>query len=412
MRTVVRSGEVFDVASGECQAADIVLDGELIADVGSGLDGDVEFDATDLTVLPGLIDAHVHVMAPYFDTVKLLETPFSLFFYLAMETLRTTLDIGITHVRDANGADLGVQTAVARGLVDGPDLDISIQALGQTGGHSDFWMPAGTCVPLIPTHPGRPEAVVDGADDMRLRVREVIRAGANVIKLNVSGGVISPRGNPRHPQLRSDEIEEAVAEARTAGIYVMAHAHSTEGIKNGLRAGIRSVEHGTYLDDECIELMVEKGVWLVPTLGVVGALLDGVAAGARMPDAVVAKLREGREAHLDSVRRAVAAGVKVAMGSDAAALGHGRNLGELAQMHALGMLPPDVLRSATSSAAELMNHNSDFGAVAPGLRGNLTIVAGDPFDFAAYPDNVRAVFKRGTLVRDYRDAARGEGASQ
>jgi imidazolonepropionase-like amidohydrolase len=343
-------------------------------------------------------------MAPYFDLVRLLETPFSLFFYLAEQTLARTLDIGITHVRDANGADLGVQTAVAMGLVDGPDLDISIQALGQTGGHSDFWMPAGTCVPLLPTHPGRPEAVVDGPEEMRLRVRELIRAGANVIKLNVSGGVISPRGDPRNPQLRCDEITEAVAEARAAGIYVMAHAHSTEGIKNGLRAGIRSVEHGTYLDDECIDLMVKRGVWLVPTLGVVSALLDGIAHGAKMPDAVVAKLREGREAHLDSVRRAIGAGVKLAMGSDAAALGHGRNLLELKEMAALGLSEPDVLRAATSSAAELMGR-SELGAIAPGRRGNLTIVAGDPFDFAAYPDNVRAVFKRGRQVRPIQSAA-------
>ena len=404
MRTVIRSGQVFDVVSGELQGADVLLDGELISDVGSGLDGDAEFDATGLSVLPGLIDAHVHVMAPYFDTVRLLETPFSLFFYLAEQTLKKTLDIGITHVRDANGADLGLQTALAQNLIDGPDLDISIQALGQTGGHSDFWMPAGTCVQPLPTHPGRPEAVVDGRDQMRERVRELIRAGANVIKLNVSGGVISPRSNPRHPQLRPDEIEEAVAEAQAAGIYVMAHAHSTEGVKNGLRAGIRSVEHGTYLDDECIQLMLDRGAWLVPTLGVTAALLDGVAAGQKMPDAVVAKLRGGREAHLDSVSRAIAAGVKFAMGSDAAALGHGRNLGELAQMHALGMKAPDVLRSATSSAAELMNHGSDFGAVAPNLRGNLTIVAGDPFDFGAYPGNVRAVFKRGVQVRDYTSA--------
>ena len=404
MRTVIRAGQVFDVVSGEFQAADVVLEDGLIREVGAGLDGDAEFDAAGLSVLPGLIDTHVHVMVPTFDMVRLLETPFSQFFYLAAETLRKTLDIGITYVRDANGADLGVQTAVAQGLIDGPDLDISIQALGQTGGHSDFWMPAGACVPLLPTHPGRPEAVVDGADAMRARVRELIRAGADVIKLNISGGVISPRGNPQHPQLRVDEIEEAVAEAQAAGIYVMAHAHSTEGIKRGVRAGIRSVEHGTYLDDECIQLMLDNGTWLVPTLGVVGALLDGIANGASMPDAVVAKLHTGREAHLDSVRRAIAAGVKVAMGSDAAALGHGRNLVELAEMHELGMSAADVLRSATSSAADLMQHD-EIGAVQTGKRGDLTIVSGDPFDFKAYPDNVRAVFKRGAQVRSFPLAA-------
>jgi imidazolonepropionase-like amidohydrolase len=401
MRTIVKNGQVFDVVSGEFQRADIALEGELILGVESGLEGDEEFDATGLTVLPGLIDAHVHVMVPYFDVVRLLETPFSHFFYHAEQILKQTLDIGITYVRVANGADLGVQTAVAQGFIDGPDLDISIQALGQTGGHSDFWMPAGACVPLLPTHPGRPEAVVDGADEMRFRVRELIRAGANVIKLNVSGGVISPRGDPRHPQLRTDEIDEAVAEATAAGIYVMAHAHSTAGIKNALRAGVRSIEHGTYLDDEAIQMMLDKGAWLVPTLGVVGALLDGIEKGAKMPAAVVAKLHQGRESHLDSVRRAIEAGVKVAMGSDAAALGHGKNLVELREMHALGLSAPDVLRAATSSAAALMGRDDLIGSVSAGKRGNLTIVSGDPFDFDAYPGNVRAVFKRGALVRSF-----------
>ncbi len=398
MRTTVSNGRVFDVASGEFQSADVVLEDGLIVEAASDSDGDEQFDASGLSVLPGLIDAHVHVMVPYFDVVRLLETPFSLFFYLAEQTLKKTLDLGITYVRDANGADLGVQTAVAQGLIDGPDLDISLQALSQTGGHGDFWMAAGACVPLLPTHPGRPEAVLDGPHQMRERVREVIRAGANVIKLNVSGGVISPRGDPRNPQFQRDEIDEAVAEAHAAGIYVMAHAHSTAGIKNALLAGVRSIEHGTYLDDECIDLMLEKGAWLVPTLGVVGALLEGVAKGVKMPAAVVAKLHEGREAHLSAVQRAIQAGVKIAMGSDAAALGHGNNLVELKEMHALGMAPADVLRSATSSAAELMGHR-DIGAIEPGRRADLTVVAGDPFDFAAYPGNVRAVFKRGLQVR-------------
>lgn len=410
MRTLIRGGRVFDTEGGTFGTADVVVDGSEIVEVGVDLDADESFDATGLSVLPGLIDTHVHVMVPTFDTVALLETPFSQFFFHAEQILKRTLDIGITHVRDANGADLGVQSSVAQGMIDGPDLDISIQALGQTGGHSDFWMAAGSCVPLLPTHPGRPESVVDGADDMRLRVREVIRAGANVIKLNVSGGVISPRGDPKNPQLRPDEIAEAVSEAGAAGIYVMAHAHSTAGIKNALRAGVRSIEHGTYLDDECISLMLDSGAWLVPTLGVVGALLDGIENGARMPDAVVRKLREGREAHLDSVRRAIAAGVKVALGSDAAALGHGRNLNELNEMSALGLSDVDVLRATTTSAAALMGKSNLIGSVRDGLRADLTIVAGDPFDFPGYPQNVAAVFKRGRLARHYPDVISGASA--
>jgi imidazolonepropionase-like amidohydrolase len=405
MRTVIRHGQVFDVVSGEFESVDVALEDGLIDEVGADLeaiDGDVEFDATGLSVLPGLIDTHVHVMVANFDMVKLLETPFSYFFYSAIKTLSKTLDAGITYVRDANGADLGVQQAAAEGIIDGPDLTISIQALGQTGGHSDFWMPSGTCVPPIPTHPGRPEGVVDGPEAMRVRVRELVRAGANVIKLNVSGGVISPRSDPKNPQFQFDEVLAATTEAKQAGIYVMAHAHSTEGIKNALRAGVRSIEHGTYLDDEAIQMMVDQGAWLVPTLSVVGALLEGIANGVKMPDAVVRKLNMGREDHLDSVRRAVAAGVKIALGSDAVGASHGRNLDELKWMKEMGMSNADVLRAATISAAELMMLDESIGSVHSGKRGDLTIVSGDPYAFTSYPTNVRAVFKRGAMVRDFR----------
>lgn len=411
MSTVVRNGRLFDTAKGVFRAADLVLEDGLISSVGANLadeppdEGKDVFDAAGLSVLPGLIDTHVHVMLPTFDLVNLLEMPFSYFFYAAIKTLARTLDIGVTYARDANGADLGLQQAIHNGLVEGPDLHISIQALSQTGGHGDFWMASGCSVPPLPLHPGRPDGVVDGPDGMRRLVREVIRNGANVIKLNVSGGVISPRGNPRHAQFQPDEIEAAVAEAQTVGIYVMAHAHSTDGIKNAVRAGVRSIEHGSYLDDEAIDLMLEHETWLVPTLGVVESLLEGVRRGAKMPAAVVAKLTTSREAHQDSVRRAIAAGVRVAMGSDAAALGHGNNLIELRLMHELGLSAPDVLRAATSSAAELMQIGDVVGSLEAGKRGDLTLVAGDPMDFTAYPDNIRAVFQRGRLVRDFRTVA-------
>jgi imidazolonepropionase-like amidohydrolase len=399
MRTLIRGGRVFDPASGEIADADIALDGEDIYQVGTGLDGDEEVDASGLTVLPGLIDAHVHVMLPYLDTVRLLETPFSMFFFLAEANLRRTLDCGITYVRDANGADLGVAQAVRSGLVDGPDLLITVQALSQTGGHGDYWLPSGCSLPPIPLHPGRPSGIVDGPEEVRKRVREIIRAGANFIKVNASGGVFSPRDDPRHAHFRMDELTAVVTEARAAGIEVMAHAHGTEAIKNSVRAGIRSIEHGTYLDPEAVDLMSSHGTWLVPTLGVAHQIRESIKAGARVPDAIRAKLDDGIEAHAASFRLALEAGVRIAMGSDAAAEGHGRNLVELQLMHELGMPAPDVLRAATSSAAELMGIADRVGSIEPGKRGDLTLVAGDPHDFGGYPDNVRMVFKAGRQVR-------------
>jgi imidazolonepropionase-like amidohydrolase len=399
MRTLIRSGRVFDPASGEMADADITVEGEDIDQVGPGLDGDEEVDASDLTVLPGLIDAHVHVMLPYLDTVRLMETPFSMFFFLAEATLRRTLDCGITYVRDANGADLGLAQAVRSGLVDGPDLLITVQALSQTGGHGDYWLPSGCSLPPIPLHPGRPSGIVDGPEEVRKRVREIIRAGANFIKVNASGGVFSPRDDPRHAHFRMDELTAVVAEAKAAGIEVMAHAHGTEAIKNSVRAGIRSIEHGTYLDAEAAEMMSSHGTWLVPTLGVAHQIREAIKNGARVPDAIRAKLNDGMEAHATSFRLALEAGVRIAMGSDAAADGHGRNLDELRLMHELGMPASDVLRAATSSAAELMGIAGRVGSIEPGKRADLTLVAGDPYDFGAYPGNVRMVFKAGRRVR-------------
>ena len=399
MRTLIHSGRVFDATSGEFSVADVVIDGSRIEGVGPGLDGDIEVDASDLTVLPGLIDAHVHMLLPYLDTVRLMETPFSLFFFLAEQNLRRTLDCGITYVRDANGADLGLQKAVASGLVDGPDLQITVQALSQTGGHGDYWLPSGCTGPSIPLHPGRPSGIVDGPDEVRKRVREIVRAGADFIKVNASGGVFSPRDDPRHAHFRMDELQAIVQEAQAAGIEVMAHAHGTQAIKNSVRAGIRSIEHGTYLDEEAVELMSEHGTWLVPTLGVAEQIRASIAAGARVPEAIRAKLDGGIDAHARSFRLALQAGVRVAMGSDAAAEGHGRNLAELHLMHELGMPAADVLRAATASAAELMRISDTVGSVEPGKRADLTVVAGDACEFKAYPENVRVVFKAGLRVR-------------
>jgi imidazolonepropionase-like amidohydrolase len=202
-----------------------------IVDIGTGLDGDVQIDATGLTVLPGLIDCHVHAVFSGMDSVKLASEPFSYQFYAAQRNLMKTLDAGVTTVRDAGGADLGVKKAVADGLMDGPDMVIAVTVLSQTGGHADGWNVHGDLHRLLVPHPGRPDTIVDGVEGMRVRVRELIRAGADVIKVCTSGGVLSPRDNPRHPQFSLDELTVCVAEAAANDLGVMAHAQGTPGIK-------------------------------------------------------------------------------------------------------------------------------------------------------------------------------------
>ena len=160
----------------------------------------------------------------------------------------------------------GVKEAVARGMIPGPRMQISVIMLSQTGGHGDDWCLAGADAPFMVAHPGRPSGLVDGPYEVRRRVREIIRAGADVIKVATTGGVLSPNDDPRHPHFRDDEIAEMTAEATAAGIHVMAHAQGAGGIKAALRNGVRSIEHGIFLDDEAIEMMLQRGAWLVPTL--------------------------------------------------------------------------------------------------------------------------------------------------
>jgi imidazolonepropionase-like amidohydrolase len=195
------------------------------------------------------------------------------------------------------------------------------------------------------------------------------------------------------------ELEVMTDEARRAGIYVMAHAHGVDGIKNAIRAGIRSIEHGTQLDDEAIELMVANGTWLVPTLGVGQFIIDQIDSGAAVPAGIAEKARANVAMRADSFRRAVEAGVRIAMGSDSAGEAHGNNLVELRLMHEMGMAPLAVLNAATGSAATLMGVADRIGGVRPGLQADLLIVGGDPLDFAQYPGNQRAVFRQGRLVR-------------
>src|SRR5215471_1637090 len=226
-----------------------------------------EIDAAGGYVLPGFIDAHVHVTFEGFNLAREMATPFSMRFYNSVRYLRRTLDVGITSVRDAGGADLGLKHAVETGVVAGPRMQISIAILTITGGHVDFWMRSGNEFKLLPEYPGFPDGRCDGVDGVRRKVREVLRAGADVIKICSTGGVMSPTDHPEFTQFSPEELDVIVREAAyRRGVKVMAHAQGSAGIKNALRAGVHSIEHGIFLDEEAIELMLKRGAFLVPTL--------------------------------------------------------------------------------------------------------------------------------------------------
>ncbi|MGN5382192.1 metal-dependent hydrolase family protein [Streptomyces lasalocidi] len=249
---------------------------------------------------------------------------------------------------------------------------------------------------MVP-HPGRLAALVDGPDEMRRAARQLLRVGAEVLKVCTTGGVLSPRDDPRHSQFTSAELDVLIAEAAAQGRHVMAHAQGAEGIKNAARAGVRSIEHGIYLDDEAIDLMLARGTWLVPTLIAPVAVIRTAEAGARIPDVMIRKAAEAAEAHADSVRRAAAAGVRIAMGTDSGIGPHGTNLDELPLMEKTGMTPGRVLAAATSSAAHLLGYDG-LGVIEPGRRADLVLVEGDAYDLNALAGNIAEVWKDGERV--------------
>lgn len=397
-RTLFHGGLLFDGTGGNPAPADVVVDGDHIAHVGgpgTG-DGDTAVDLTGQTLLPGLFDCHIHVTFDGFDVMAAIQEPFSYRFYVAARSLRRTLEVGITSVRDAAGADAGIRRAVDEGMIPGPRMQIAIDMIGQTGGHGDEHFGCGQEISLVsPDYPGHPKAVVDGPDEMRRMVRTLIREGADVLKVATSGGVLSPSSDPKRAQLRPSELDVLVEEATAAGRFVMAHAQATDGIKNAVRAGIRSIEHGIYLDDEAIELMVDRGTWLVPTLIAPIWVLESVDAGARLTEAQVHKARMVVDEHAASFRRAVAAGVKVAMGTDAGVGPHGDNLRELELMEAGGMAPTEVLRSTTQEAARLLGVDDRRGTLEEGKDADLVVVDGDALAFAGLGDRVVQVWKAG-----------------
>jgi imidazolonepropionase-like amidohydrolase len=398
-RIVFGGGEVFDGTGSAPAAAEVAVEGGRIAEVGAGLDGDERIDVAGMTLLPGFIDCHVHVILTDLDVLRLLGTPLSYRFFEAQRNLRLLLDAGITTVRDAAGADLGVKRAVQDGLIAGPRLQISIGMVCQTGGHNDSWTLSDTRPQLLfPIYPGVPEPVADGPDEVRRTVRQMLRSGADVIKIATSGGITSPRDHPHHPHFRDEEIAVAVQEAAAAGVSVMSHAQANAGIKSAIRCGVRSIEHGIELDDEAIQMMLDAGTFLVPTLAAPLAVVEAAEAGLDLAPDMVDKAREVIEMHRDSFRRAADAGVNIAMGTDSGITPHGRNLRELDLMVGAGMTPQAALRSCTVDAAELLGLRDELGTIEPGKRADLVLVDGDPLDVATLGDRVRAVFRDGVQV--------------
>ncbi|HLA08699.1 MAG TPA: amidohydrolase family protein [Anaerolineales bacterium] len=408
--TLIRNGTLIDgTGKAPLSNAAVLIKENRIQAVGTaeGIslpnDSITEIDAGGGTILPGFIDTHVHLMLEGVNIARDIVTPFSMRFFNAVNYMKRTVEAGVTSVRDAGGADAGVKQAVESGVVLGPRMQISISVLTITGGHADGWMRSGMEFELFPSYPGYPESRVDGVDACRRKVREVLRAGADIIKICATGGVLSPTDHPEFTQFSPEELDVIVREAAyRRGVKVMAHAQGVEGIKNAVRAGIHSIEHGIFLDNEAIDLMLRHGTYLVPTLLAPLAVLE-VGEKGGMPEYGVRKSREVVEIHSESISRAHKAGVKIAMGTDAGVMPHGTNLRELGLMVNIGMTPMQAIVATTKIAADCLGWQDQVGTIEAGKLADIVIAKTDPLiDIRSLEnvDNIRLVMKDGKVVKD------------
>jgi imidazolonepropionase-like amidohydrolase len=410
-KILIRNGTLIDgTGSDPLPGAALLLQDNKIADIGPEVairpQGEQfsELDARRGFILPGFIDAHVHLAMEGFDLQKFLLTPFSYNFYSCLENFRCTLMAGVTSVRDAGGVDLGMKKAVDEGLIVGPRVKISINALSITSGHGDSWFPSGVDLNPPIAYPGMPDGRCDGPDEVRKKVREMLRSGAEVIKICSTGGVGSPTDRPEFTQFSPEELSAIVSEAAYhGGVKVMSHAEGAEGIKTAVRAGVHSIEHGIFIDEEGIRLMLDKGTFLVPTLYALQAIFEQEKGGESIPPYVIAKAREVAGIHKEKIARAFQAGVKIAMGTDSGVGPHGHNLRELSLMCEIGMSPMQAVVATTKTAAECLEWQDKLGTLEKGKIADIVIWKTNPLeDIASLADNANAVviLKDGKVVKD------------
>ena len=379
MTTAVRCGTFIDGTGADpVRGVTLVLEGNTIVGVGGSVPRDAEvIDAEHLTVMPGLIDCHVHLCSWPASIQERLLTPYSLTVARALDHARQTLEAGFTTVRDASGTPRGVKEAIDQGLFPGPRLRIAVQSISQTGGHGDATMPSGASTKV--PDPEHPLGLADGIDGVRRLTREVLRAGADQVKVHTSGGVMSPNDEPGATGFSPDEIAAIVYEARAAGKTVMAHAQANQGIKNAVYGGIDSIEHGIYLDEEVVDAMTQRATYLVPTLV---APLWVVRRAEKDPSSVPPyALRKAKEVlvdHQTSFRLALERGVRIAMGTDTGVGPHGTNAEELQRMVEAGMSPMQALVATTKTAAECVRLGHLTGTLEVGKRADILGVDGDP----------------------------------
>ena len=381
---IVTNAQLLDTAAGELRpGASVRVEADRIVEVaedGANLSrpDDIHvIDAASRTLMPGLIDAHVHAAITTMDLNAMAHRPLTRIGIETKRVLERMLRRGFTTVRDAGGLDRGVQEALKAGLIQGPRVFRSGRVLSQTGGHGDTAPISedphlGTCTITTTMF----SHVADGVDAVRRAAREELKGGADQLKIMAGGGIATPTDPIDMVQYTEEEIRAAVAEAASRHTYAMAHAYVPEAIIRAVRAGVRSIEHGNLIDATAAGVMAEHAAYLVPTL----VIYDQVAQFGRalnFPEASLAKLEAVLHAGRAAVDTAATAGVKIGFGTDLLGETHDAQAHELV-LRAQDHRPADVLRSATTVNAELLNRSGELGVIAPGAVADLLLVDGDP----------------------------------
>ncbi len=396
----VRAGRLIDGQGGApVRDAVILIQGDRITAVGPGLPipaGAEVVDLSNKTVLPGLIDCHTHMTSQSGDYYEDLfrRTPIDVA-VVAHVYARRTLEAGFTTVRDVGASefiDVALRNAIDRGDVVGPRMQVATLAVGSTGGHNDL---SGFSPYLRFDHFS---GIADGPAEIRKLVRFEVKNGADLIKVMATAGVLSEEASVGAPQYSQEEMDAVVAEATMWGKRVAAHAHGAEGIKRAARAGVTSIEHGGLIDDEGIQLLKAKGIYLVPDIYTDEYIL-AEADHLGLPPKMIAKEKELRVHQLANWKRAIAAGVKLAFGTDAGVYPHGQNARQFHSLLDLGLTPVQVIRMATVNAADLLGWSDRVGTLTPGRYADLIAVDGDPLTDVTELERVRFVMKGGVVVK-------------
>lgn len=399
-KIAIRAGRMIDTKTGATvNNAIILIEGEKITATGAGLAIPADAEVIDLsgkTVLPGLIDCHTHVTsqpANYYEDIfrkSAIDVAVTSHIYA-----KRTLEAGFTTIRDVGAGefvDVALRNAINRGEIPGPRMLVATLTVGATGGHGD----TNGFSPYLKF--GGFSGIADGVDEARKLVRFEIKHGADLIKIIATAGVLSEEESVGAPQYSQEELNAIVEEAKMWGRRVAAHAHGTEGIKRAIRAGVTSIEHGSFVDEEGIRLMKERGTYLVADIYNDDYILAEFAK-LGYPDKIIEKERLVGRTQRENFQKAAKAGVKIAYGTDAGVYPHGWNGKQFAHMFRWGLTPAQAIQAATVNAADLLGWNDKVGVIAAGAFADIIAVDGDPLKDVTELERVKFVMKGGVVYK-------------